>query len=172
METHDKINALEAPYRLTRQPLPARWTPEQVARALVKAFRDPRPDAAFTRTARARRTLAAPCVEWDDQLAQAEIDDSERRDAQAASNRTNLAPDQPRNRADGGRLRLAARTCAPSIPAWRWSRPFGPCAPRAGARRRRCAATRNGRRTPSIANAPRRWPIWREWLNARCVPVF
>lgn len=92
MELDEKINALEAPYSPDRQPLPTRWEPEQVARALVKAFatldrlphsRGPRePGGHWPRHS----------VEWADQLAQAEIDEGERRDREDAINRTNLRP--------------------------------------------------------------------------------
>ena len=92
MEPVEKINALEAPYAPERQPLPARWEPEQVARALVKAF------ATLDRLPRSRGPRAPGghwprhAIEWADQLAQAEIEESERRDREAALNRTNLRP--------------------------------------------------------------------------------
>ena len=92
MEPAEKVNALEAPYALGRQPLPTRWEPEQVARALVKAF------ATLDRMPRSRGPREPGghwprhSVEWADQLAQAEIDDGERRAREAASTRTNLRP--------------------------------------------------------------------------------
>ncbi len=92
MELDEKINALEAPYSPDRQTLPTRWEPEQVARALVKAF------ATLDRLPRSRGPREPGghwprhSIEWADQLAQAEIEESERRTREAAINRTNLRP--------------------------------------------------------------------------------
>jgi hypothetical protein len=92
MELDEKINVLEAPYSPDRQPLPARWEPERVARAIVKAF------ATLDRLPRSRGPREPGghwprhSVEWADHLAQAEIDEGERRDREAAINRTNLRP--------------------------------------------------------------------------------
>ena len=87
-----KINALEAPYDGARQLLPTRWEAEHVGRALVRAF------ATLDRLPRSRGPREPGghwprhSVEWADQLAQAEIEDSERRARDAASNRTTLRP--------------------------------------------------------------------------------
>ncbi len=92
MEPVAKINALEAPYAPERQPAPTQWEPERVARALVNAF------ATLDRLPRSRGPREPGghwprhAIEWADQLAQAEIEDSERRDREAAINRTNLRP--------------------------------------------------------------------------------
>lgn len=92
MEEDAKINALEAPYAPKSQETPTRWAPEQVAKALVRAF------ATLDRLPRTRGPREPGghwprhAIEWADQLAQAEIEDSERRQRDAASNRTNLRP--------------------------------------------------------------------------------
>ena len=86
-----KINPLEAPYA-ERRMLPPQWDAEQVARALVRAF------ATLDRLPRSRGPRQpgghwpGHCVEWADQLAQAEIDAGERRDRDAALNRTTRRP--------------------------------------------------------------------------------
>ncbi|WOJ88045.1 hypothetical protein RZS28_09260 [Methylocapsa polymorpha] len=92
MEESLKINALEQPYCSERDSAPAQWEPEHVGKRLVKAFitldrlprlRGPRePGGHWPRHA----------VEWADQLAQAELDESERRTREQASNRTTIRP--------------------------------------------------------------------------------
>ncbi len=92
MDEQLKLNALEQ--RLCSEPdkAPSLWDPEHVGKSLVKAFstldrlprlRGPRePGGHWPRHA----------VEWADQLAQAELDESERRARQQASNRTIIRP--------------------------------------------------------------------------------
>ncbi len=72
--------------------VPTRWDPEQVGRAIIKAFAtlDRLPRARGPRQPGGHWPLHA--VEWADQLAQAEIDESDRRARDAASNRTNRRP--------------------------------------------------------------------------------
>lgn len=92
MKADSKINALEQPYDSERDEAPTRWEPEHVGKRLVKAFvtldrlprsRGPRePGGHWPRHA----------IEWADQLAQAELDESERRARDQASNRTTLRP--------------------------------------------------------------------------------
>lgn len=92
MESEGKITDLEGADYGAHEAAPPRWEPEQVAKALVKAFvtldrmprlRGPRePGGHWPRHA----------VEWADQLAQAEIDPGERRDREAARNRSVLRP--------------------------------------------------------------------------------
>lgn len=87
-----KINALEQPFSTERDALPAQWEPEHVGKRLVKAFvtldrlprlRGPRePGGHWPRHS----------VEWADQLAQAELDESERKERERAGNRTMIRP--------------------------------------------------------------------------------
>ncbi|VTZ49269.1 conserved hypothetical protein [Methylocella tundrae] len=92
MEFDAKINALEGDDHGGQCALPARWDPEQVAKALVKAF------ATLDRMPRLRGPREpgghwpSHAVAWADQLAQAEIDPSDRQARNAASNRTMLRP--------------------------------------------------------------------------------
>ncbi len=71
---------------------PLQWEPERVGRALVKAFitLDRLPRVRGPRTPGGHWPLHA--VEWADQLAQAENEESERRSREHASNRTRLRP--------------------------------------------------------------------------------
>lgn len=92
MDAGSKINALDQPYCSDRDEVPLQWEPEHVGKRLVKAFvtldrlprsRGPRePGGHWPRHA----------IEWADQLAQAELDDSERRARDQASNQTALRP--------------------------------------------------------------------------------
>jgi len=92
MEEGLKINALEQSYCSERDSVPPQWEPEHVGKRLVKAFitldrlprlRGPRePGGHWPRHA----------IEWADQLAQAELDESERRMREQASNRTTIRP--------------------------------------------------------------------------------
>lgn len=88
MDSDTKINALEKPYFVDRQTPPAHWDAEQVGRAIVKAF------ATLDRMPRSRGPREPGghwprhSVEWTDQLAQAEIEETERHTREAASNRT------------------------------------------------------------------------------------
>lgn len=76
----------------SREKLPAAWTPEHVGARLIDAFvtldrmppiRGPRgPGGHWPR----------PVTEWADQLAQAELEESERRTRQQAANRTVITP--------------------------------------------------------------------------------
>jgi hypothetical protein len=87
-----KINALELPYDEENFGIPLRWEPEHVGRRLVKAFttldrlprdRGPRePGGHWPKHA----------VEWVDRLAQAELDEAERRTREAARNFTVIRP--------------------------------------------------------------------------------
>jgi hypothetical protein len=87
-----KINALERPYDEESFGIPLRWEPEHVGRRLVKAFttldrlprdRGPRePGGHWPKHA----------VEWVDRLAQAELDEAERRTREAARNFTVIRP--------------------------------------------------------------------------------
>lgn len=92
MELDAKINALEGGDHSDQDALPAQWGPEQVGKALVKAF------ATLDRMPRLRGPREPGghwprhTIEWADQLAQAEIDSSERRSRDAASDRTTLRP--------------------------------------------------------------------------------
>ena len=92
MDEDAKINALEAPYAPDRRTPPAQWEPDLVGRALVRAF------ATLDRLPRSRGPRApgghwpGHSVEWADELARAEIEESERRDRADASNRSTLRP--------------------------------------------------------------------------------
>jgi hypothetical protein len=92
MDSDLKINALEQPFNSSRDSLPAQWEPEHVGKRLVKAF------VTLDRLPRARGPREPGghwprhAVEWADQLAQAELDESERRNRDQAGNRTNLRP--------------------------------------------------------------------------------
>lgn len=87
-----KINCLEQDCDAARQPSLSRWEPEHVGRTLVKAFvtldrlprlRGPRePGGHWPRHA----------VEWVDQLAQAELEQSERQARERTANRTIIRP--------------------------------------------------------------------------------
>ncbi len=92
MDAELKINALEQPLHYDRDDLPPQWNPEHVGKRLIKAF------ATLDRLPRARGPREPGghwprhVVEWEDQLAQAELDDGERRLRDQASNRTSLSP--------------------------------------------------------------------------------
>jgi hypothetical protein len=92
MDDAIKLNSLELDCGAARQSPPLQWEPEHVGRALVKAFvtldrlprlRGPRePGGHWPRHA----------VEWVDQLAQAELEESERRQRERSANRTIIRP--------------------------------------------------------------------------------
>jgi hypothetical protein len=92
MEEDLNADALEQPYRSERESLPSQWEPDHVGKRLVKAFatldqlprpRGPRePGGHWPRHA----------IEWTDLLAQAELDESERRERQQERNRAALRP--------------------------------------------------------------------------------
>ncbi|WP_036263852.1 hypothetical protein [Methylocapsa aurea] len=92
MEEEPKINALEQPYEPRRDRLPAQWEAEHVGKRLVKAF------ATLDRLPRMRGPREPGghwprhALEWADQLAQAELDDSERRSRAQSSNRVTIRP--------------------------------------------------------------------------------
>jgi hypothetical protein len=92
MDEDLKVNALEQPYRPERDRLPPQWEPEHVGKRLVKAF------ATLDRLPRARGPREPGghwprCAqEWADQLAQAELEESERRARDQARNRTTIRP--------------------------------------------------------------------------------
>jgi len=92
MDEDLKINALEQPRQPLRDGLPLRWEPEHVGKRLVKAF------VTLDRLPRARGPREPGghwprhAQEWADQLAQAELDESERRTRDQARNRTMIRP--------------------------------------------------------------------------------
>ena len=92
MEEEQKINALERPYAPEHEAIPLRWEPEHVGRRLVKAFMtlDRLPRVRGPREPGGHWPLHA--VEWADQLAHAELDESEKRSRQIAQNRSILRP--------------------------------------------------------------------------------
>jgi hypothetical protein len=88
----DTLNCLKDDRQPERQSSPSRWEPEHIGRALVNAFvtldrlprlRGPRePGGHWPRHA----------IEWVDQLAQAELAESERRTRERIANRTIIRP--------------------------------------------------------------------------------
>ncbi len=92
MDLDARIDSIEGPHPIECEPPPAQWEPERVGRALVRAFvtldRLPRPRGPREPGGHWPRHA----VEWADQLAQAEIEESERRSRDAASYRTHLRP--------------------------------------------------------------------------------
>lgn len=76
----------------SREGLPARWEPEHVGRKLVAAF------VTLDRLPRVRgprepgRHWPGHAIEWADQLAQAELDETERRAREARQNRAIIRP--------------------------------------------------------------------------------
>ncbi len=82
-----KVDAIAPSQTSDREPLPARWEPEHVGKRIVKAF------ATLDRLPKVRGPRKpgghwpGHCVEWADQLAQAELDESERRTREQRSNR-------------------------------------------------------------------------------------
>ena len=87
-----QFNALENSFEGNGDAVPAQWDPERVGKAFIKAFAtlDRLPRARGPREPGGHWPLHA--VEWVDQLAQAEMDERDRRARDAASNRTNLRP--------------------------------------------------------------------------------
>ncbi len=92
MEEDQKINALERPYAPEREEIPLRWEPEHIGRRLVKAFvtLDRLPRVRGPREPGGHWPLHA--VEWADQLARAELDQSEKRTREIEQNRSILRP--------------------------------------------------------------------------------
>jgi hypothetical protein len=154
MDDDIKINALERPCDEENFGIPLRWEPEHVGRRLVKAFttldrlprdRGPRePGGHWPKHA----------VEWTAWHRR----NSTRRNGAPARQR-GISPSCGRVRSNWPRwkkLSTGCANCALSIPAWRSSQASGHCA-RPGANPFAVSAPKgNGRRTRSIANAPRR----------------
>jgi hypothetical protein len=171
METDAKINALEAPYSGDRRTPPTQWEPEQVGRALVKAF------ATLDRLPRSRGPREpGGCwprhsVEWTDQLAQAEIDESERRARDAASNRTTLRPTsieiaQMEAAFDWLReLRTADSGMALVTSLWALRAAWGRSVKALCSEKKWAPHTFYRKRVKALTHLA-------EWLNARCVMVF
>lgn len=92
MEQDQKINALEQPYSPERDEIPPRWEPEHVGRRLIRAFEtlDRLPRLRGPREPGGHWPLHA--VEWADELARADLDESERRTRDIAQNRAMLRP--------------------------------------------------------------------------------
>ena len=92
MEQDLKINALERPYAPERDEIPLHWDPEHVGRRLVRAFEtlDRLPRVRGPREPGGHWPLHA--VEWADELARAELNDSEKRVRDIAQNRAILRP--------------------------------------------------------------------------------
>jgi hypothetical protein len=92
MEEDLKINALERPYEPSGDVVPLIWDPEYVGRKLVAAF------VTLDRLPRVRgprepgRHWPGHAIEWADQLAQAELDDAEKREREMRQNRTIVRP--------------------------------------------------------------------------------
>ena len=92
MEEDLKINALERPYSASAESVPLVWEPEYVGRKLVAAF------VTLDRLPRTRGPREpgshwpGHAIEWADQLAQAEIDDAEKRERDMRQNRTIVRP--------------------------------------------------------------------------------
>jgi hypothetical protein len=86
------VDPLEAPFFPERETLPSRWEAELVGKRLVQAFvtldRLPHPRGPREPGGHWPRTV----TEWADQLAQAELNESERRERQQAANRTKIRP--------------------------------------------------------------------------------
>lgn len=87
-----KINVLERDFSSERDAIPPQWEPEHVGKRLVAAFAtlDSLPRARGPREPGGHWPRHA--VEWTDQLAQAELDEGERRIREQASNRTIIRP--------------------------------------------------------------------------------
>lgn len=85
-------NSFEQPYLPERERLPEQWEPEHVGKRLVKAL------VTLDRLPRLRGPREPGghwlhhAIEWADQLAQAELDESERRSRERAANRTMVRP--------------------------------------------------------------------------------
>jgi hypothetical protein len=92
MEENQKINALECPYAPEREQIPPRWDAEHVGHRLVRAFEtlDRLPRVRGPREPGGHWPKHA--VEWADQLARADLDESERRTRDIAQNRSILRP--------------------------------------------------------------------------------
>ncbi len=88
--TSDAVDGLPAsPLAAPRETLPPLWTAELVGKRLVQAF------ATLDRLPRMRgprASLAAHLTEWADRLAQAELEESERKARERALNRTVIRP--------------------------------------------------------------------------------
>lgn len=92
MEDDSNTNALEQPCCSERENLPPQWEPDHVGKRLVKAFvtldRLPLPRGPREPGGHWPRHV----VEWTDLLAQAELDESERRERQRERNRAMIRP--------------------------------------------------------------------------------
>jgi hypothetical protein len=92
MDADLKINALERPYAPQQEDRPMLWEPEYVGRKLIAAF------VTLDRLPRMRgprdpgHHWPDHAVEWADQLAQAEIEESEKRAREIRQNRTIVRP--------------------------------------------------------------------------------
>lgn len=92
MDEELKINALEAPYRPEHEPLPTRWEQEHVGKRLVQAF------ATLDRLPRLKGPREPGhhwphhAIEWADQLARAELPETEQRERAELQNRAILRP--------------------------------------------------------------------------------
>jgi hypothetical protein len=92
MDEDLKINALEQPYAPESYGMPPHWEPEYVGRKLVAAF------VTLDRMPRVRGPRQPGghwpdhSLEWADHLAQAELDQSEKRARQQEQNRTIVRP--------------------------------------------------------------------------------
>jgi hypothetical protein len=149
-----KVNALEQSFAAERGNVPSDWEPEYVGRKLVAAF------ATLDRLPRVRgprmpgHHWPQHSVEWADQLAQAELDETEK---EARSIRRNCAMLRPSAAKSPAWMPPSngCGNCAGLIPALLSSPAFGRFIRRAIARFASSASTGNGRRTCSIASAPR-----------------
>lgn len=92
MTLNEDVGSEPKPGPQPRDPAPTRWTEEGVAQALIRAF------VTLDRLPRARgprqpgECWPAHAVEWTDQLAQAELDEAERRSRAASLNRARIRP--------------------------------------------------------------------------------
>lgn len=171
MEENQKVNALERPYAPEREQIPLRWDPEHVGRRLVRAFEtlDRLPRVRGPREPGGHWPLHA--VEWADQLARADLDESEKRMRDIAQNRSILRPSAAEiaemETAFDWLRELRAIDSGMALVASLWAL----CSARHRSLRRLCAQkqwapyTFYRKRAKALAHLA-------DWLNACHVPVF
>ncbi|HEY5226308.1 MAG TPA: hypothetical protein VIJ06_05905 [Methylovirgula sp.] len=171
MEDDQKVNALEQPYAPGREPIPLRWDAEHVGCRLVRAFEtlDRLPRVRGPREPGGHWPKHA--VEWADQLARADLDESEKRTRDIAQNRSILRPSAAEiaemETAFDWLRELRAADSGMALVASLWAL----CSARHRSLRKLCAQkqwapyTFYRKRAKALAYLA-------DWLNARHVPVF
>lgn len=171
MDADLKVNALEQPLQSDRDGLPPQWDAEQVGKRLIRAF------VTLDRLPRVRGPSEPGghwprhSVEWADQLAQAELDDGERRIRDQASNRTSLRPTgaeiaQMETALDWLReLRAEDSGMALVTSLWALRSARGRSVKALCSEKKWAPHTFYRKRAKALNHLA-------VWLNARCVPVF